>query len=569
MEGGVVRMRLLLAAVGLAQGTAYWLLVRHAPSSQAAAAWWMVGVSVVTTWACIAEFAGTRGHPARLHVAVLALASLFALVTYWVGRQLPAFGMPAGDTLRVWTWAITYWIALYVLMPFVQIFQDSGRFRFPYTVLFRHSWNNFFIAFVAATFTAVFWGLIALWAGLFTLVGIRVFADLFYSRPFIFLATGTVFGAGVGIGRETEHITNTLRRVTFAQFRALMPILVVTALLFLAALPLTGVQPLWNTRHASALLLALIGAVVLFLNAVVQDGEGDPPYSPWLRRAVDAMVLGSTIFCGLLFWAIGLRIGQHGLTPGRFWVVVLACIEALYVAAYAVAVLWRSGRWLGLLHPANVGMALVVAAVALLTHTPVLDPLGWSARNQLGRLLSGAVAADRFDYAALARLGSSGMVILDGLASLEGHPEAETIRRRAAFARMMRPADQKLARVLVDDDLVLIGPAHAPPDLMQTFADVEPGVSAQCKGQRTCALFSVDLVAGGEEEWCLLRANHDQVSCWEHAGSRWNRLFLSRSGPMAPSSPDLLDALRESGAEPIAPPLRDLKIGTAVFHGNR
>lgn len=170
-----------------------------------------------------------------------------------------------------------------------------------------------------------------------------------------------MLGAGVGIGRETEHITNTLRRVTLAQFRALMPILVMTALLFLAALPMTGVQPLWSTRHASPLLLALIGAVILFLNAVVQDGEGEPPYPTWLLHAVEAMVLGTTIFCGLLFWAIGLRIRQHGLTPERFYVVVLACIAALYVAGYAVAVLWRRGRWLGLLRSVNVAMALVVS----------------------------------------------------------------------------------------------------------------------------------------------------------------------------------------------------------------
>jgi hypothetical protein len=199
----------------------------------------------------------------------------------------------------------------------------------------------------------------------------------------------------------------------------------------------------------------------------------------------------------------------------------------------------------------------------------VLDPLGWSARNQLGRLLSGAVAADRFDYDAVARLGRSGAIVLDRLASLENHPEAETVRRRAAVARMSRPPDQNAARLLLDDDLVLIGAAHAPPDLMQTFADAEPAVSARCKVQHTCALFAVDLVPGGEEEWCFLCANHDQVSCWEHGGSRWSRLYLSRSGPMPPGSPDLLDALRASGAESIAPPLRDLKIGTAVFHGNR
>lgn len=549
MEPQATRYRVLFAAVGLVQGVAYWWL-----GSPVFGEWMpsLVLLTLVTTTVVTIQYAWDGRHVGRLLTAAAALATPTTLVAWWVLWQATG---DAGDNSRVGTWSVGYWVTLYVLMPFAQVWVASGGRRFPYPDLFRHSWNNFFIGFVACTFTAVFWALIGLWAGLFKVVGVSFFADVFFTRAFASVATPVVTGAGIAIGRETDTITNMLRRITLAQFRALMPIVVTIVLLFLGTLPMTGVEPLWATRHASPLLFGLIGAMILFLNAVVQDGSGEPLRPLWFRRSVEAAVLGTPVLCGLLFWAIGLRIAQHGLTPDRFYVVVFAGIATLYAVGYAAAVLRPRERWLGLLRTVNVRMALVVAALALALHTPALDPLAWSARNQLSRVLDGVVPPERFDYTALAGLGRVGRVALGRLATLDAHPKAEAIRRYAGAAQA--------GTSLSADRLRLAGSIEVPSGLLEAVAAQDTTFALRC-ANHDCTLFTADIVSGGEVEYCLLTGESD-LGCWEHtAQSHWNRLWMRREGS-EPLAGALRRAVDEGHTETVPPPVRDLRIGETTF----
>ena len=554
MDERPTRNRLLLAAVGLAQGYVYWRLTFGDARD---GVWPMVIASLVTTVALTVQYAWDGRHAARLLAGVVALAVPLTTVTWWVWAQLPGHG----DEYRVGTWSVAYGVALYVLMPFVQLFQANGRLHFPYPGLFRHSWNNFFIGFVAWTFAAVFWALIGLWAMLFKLVGIEFFFDVFFSRPFLIMASTTIAGAGIAIGRETDTVTNMLRRVTLAQFRALMPILIVIVLLFVAALPLTGVAPLWATKRASALLLCLIGAVILFLNAVVQDGEGEPPYPAWLRRALEAAVLVTPVLCVLLVWAIGLRIAEHGLTPDRVYVVVFAAIASLYAVGYAAAVLWRRGRWLALLQPTNVAMALLVATLAILLHTPLLDPLAWSARHQESRLMRGVVAPDQFDYAVLGRLGREGAAALQRLAALEGHPEAERIRRAARVR-------QAPGWTLTVEHVSLVGGVDPPTDLFGAIRAEDEAIALHCVRDGGCALFALDVILGGDTEYCLLAPGRfpagTDLACWETTATGWRRIYLIPESPQQDPG-TLRQSVEAGGAETIAPRFRDIRIGDTTF----
>ncbi|MBL7372883.1 DUF4153 domain-containing protein, partial [Escherichia coli] len=58
-------------------------------------------------------------------------------------------------------------------------------------------------------------------------------------------------------------------------------LLVITVLTagFLAALPFTGLEPLWATRSATAMILAAAAALIILINTAYQDGEADnlPP----------------------------------------------------------------------------------------------------------------------------------------------------------------------------------------------------------------------------------------------------------------------------------------------------
>ena len=194
--------RLTLAAIGFLQGLTYWLAYRFWPSEPTARACVVALLYFVTVSGLIVQLSWTGRDRSRIAVASAGIAVLFAAVALWVWWQIPDKNAPfKGDDFRAWTWMTGATIALYILLHYVQIFQRSGRASFPYTELFHHSWNNFFIGLIAELFAGVFRTLIQLWAALFTLIGVSLFADIFRTAPFTSMSIATVFGYGLAIGK--------------------------------------------------------------------------------------------------------------------------------------------------------------------------------------------------------------------------------------------------------------------------------------------------------------------------------------------------------------------------------
>ena len=70
---------------------------------------------------------------------------------------------------------------------------------------------------------------------------------------------------------------------------------------FLASLPFTGLEPLWKTKAATALLLTAAAHLIVLINAAYQDGEDAPPLIlKWAAR-----------IAGLLLIPIGLLAALH------------------------------------------------------------------------------------------------------------------------------------------------------------------------------------------------------------------------------------------------------------------
>ncbi|MGD6002089.1 DUF4153 domain-containing protein, partial [Xanthomonas citri pv. citri] len=139
------------------------------------------------------------------------------------------------------------------------------------------------------------------------------------TRGFAHLATGIMIGLGVMIGRTQQRPVQIARQILFAIFKGLLPLVALIALIFVASLPFTGLDALWKTRSATLILMCLIATVVLFVNAVYQDGEAPPPYPRWLRAVVNAALLTLPLYAALGLYALSLRIGQYGWTGERFW----------------------------------------------------------------------------------------------------------------------------------------------------------------------------------------------------------------------------------------------------------
>lgn len=530
MIGREQSQRIALAAVGFVQGVILWRLSEWGPRTPTIAAL-LTAAAVVTLVAGLTlQFAWTGERHARLIAIAAALAGVFGAIGWWVWIQVPEKTITyAGDAFRQGTFAPAAFLALYVLTPFLQIFQATGRARFPYVDLFRHSWNNVFIGTLAGLFTGLYWALIELWAALFDMLGIAWFKNVFHSDPFRFLTLATVFGFGIALAKENDAVIGTLRRITLAFFRILMPFLSLIALLFLATLPLTGLAPLWATKAASPLLLSLLILTIVFINAVFQDGSGERPYPTWLRRGVEVALLAMPIFAGLSLYSINLRVAQYGLMPERFYVVLVAVTVGLYGLGYATAVLWRGSEWLGLMRPVNLWMSLVVAAIALLLHTPVLDPLAWSAANQYRRLVDQRVPPAQFDFAALRfKLGAVGFETLQRLKTAAGHPQAEVVRTKVEDTERLTTyvAPDVPAMTLLAEHLQVVGLPEGVPGGLVDFLnkDALDFVVRACVSERDCVIFPIDVDGDSLPEYALLPSYFYSLYVFGRSPSGWRRV---------------------------------------------
>lgn len=333
----------------------------------------------------------------RFTYAVLGLLTLLLAGLAWhTGSDcLPSRWGCSSVSVPYWTALAT---ALFILLPFLEAWRDTGcrlPLRLSYTSLYRHAWDNALALAGTGLFVLAAWLILWLWGALFALLGINEFRELFGERRFIYPVTGLLVGFGLVMSRAQGGALRALLRLCLSLARALLPFVVLLALLFLAVVLLRGPEALWQTRRAASLLLWLVLAMVVFVNGVYQDGDTGSRYPRWLQRFVSAGLLSLPAHAGLAIWAIVLRVAQHGWTPERLGALLVAVILALHALLLAWAVLpARDGRWLGRLSVANPLMAGVVVFLLLASQSSLLDFRAISVSSQLGRLERGEVGAE-------------------------------------------------------------------------------------------------------------------------------------------------------------------------------
>ncbi|HCV96294.1 MAG TPA: DUF4153 domain-containing protein [Stenotrophomonas sp.] len=452
-------------------------------------------------------------HAALASVLVLGLAS-------WIGWNFS--GQPDGphQGSLLMPFSISMGIAVFVSLPWWQFRLQEGHWRASYAALFERAWQNGLTLALALAFTGLTWLLLWLWAALFELLDIHFFGELFREDAFIALATGTLFGFGVLIGRTQHRAIQMIRLVVFAVGRGLLPLLAFIAVIFVLSLPFTGLEPLWRTRSATHLLLTLALLLVVFVNAVYQHDSAQPPYPVWLRRLAEAGLLALPVYAGLALYAMGLRIGQYGWTLERFWGLLVALLVAGYALGYALAVLRPRGYWLQRIEPANRWMCWLVLAAAVLANSPLVDPIRISVNSQVARIQAGAPEIQLKDAEALrfsmGRRGVSALQALQHDPAFSGNARAGSIIA-TALARRSRygwdEADEK--KLAITDPVVMqqhikLATGAAPPDPDWWTAVLARRVSTDhCLRLNTdCVALRRDLDADGVDEMllCTLRS---------------------------------------------------------------
>lgn len=509
----------------------------------------------------------------RQSLAGAAAATLpFVATAAWSGWSSVAGAEDAwffASAAGFFMFCLTSLIAWFIMLPFVQSGLRDGHMRVQYARLFDDAWRNTLLLANCILFAALFWMLLGLWGGLFLVLRMEFFRDLFTSRSFVYLATAVAIGFAISLEEKEAGALRTLRRHLLAFQTRLLPLAALIVVLFLGALPIAGLAPLWSTGHTTPLILSILAILICLTNAAWQDGSQPPPFPVAVQWVVRGALALSPILAGLCIWSLSLRIGQHGWSIDRVWAAILVTLAGLYAVGYAASAVTRG--WLRLLGTTNTWLALLVIGTLLAVHTPLLDPSAISASSQMRRLLSGAVKPERFDFDHLRfDLGRAGVEALRALAELGDHPHSGVIRDKArdALARKTRYADHE--QIALDETAIKarlkpypLGSTVPEPFIVFLAERLASASSSHhltaLRTGKAVPLLAIDLGMGPEPELILMAFPFPAFAVVD---GRWRQIgWFDFNGLTI--KPDEITALLQRGdARPAERVWSDLRLGT-------
>jgi Domain of unknown function (DUF4153) len=464
---GQIASRLQLALAGAIGGLLLWLVNEAMELSwlSDAAAIVLLGL-VLTLSGGLLAMAGPiglwRALPRALGLAVLT-AGLVALALLRYDEPSDFFDMPMNALAG---------LAVAVLpIPFLIAAAKSGWRDYP--VLFMEAWSIILRFAAAGAFTGLIWLVIYLSDQVLRIVGVEVIGDLIEHGFVPPVVTGAVMGLAMAVIFDLAELLSPY--LVLRMFRLLLPVVLGVMAVFLIALLVRGLNGLVSGFSPAMLLLAMVAAGIALVSIAVDQTDAEATPSPVQLRSTQGMALILPVFAGLALWAIWLRVGQHGWTPERLFILLIGAVGLGYGLVYAAAVLRGTG-WMERIRQGNIRMALGVIGLAALWLTPVLNAERISAEDHLARLEDGRLAVESLDVYALKGWGRPGLAVL---ATLE--------------AKAKEPGQEALAAVL-SGETVPAGPAQA---------ELAAALGARMPVQPATAAGTRDMILGLAEVYML------------------------------------------------------------------
>ena len=411
-----------------------------------------------------------------LPLVIIVPFSLWLAQEHW-GRRLMRFLSALTVTLSVfcayWLWStwppdseIHYLptqimnlqrmcIAIFLFLPFFQCRIAMWSWRVPYSEVFFQLCRNVFLLFQAAIVTTIFWALLLTASTLFDIIGLDIVPNVVFSPLVAFPLTSLTVAFSITLALKHPGI-DSMGRWILAILAWLLPPFSILSVVFVAALPYSGIQTLWDTGQASTLMLLLQFATILLANAAWLDGTRTRFPNRAIEITAKLSLLCLPIYTVLCLYSLGIRVQQYGWSVDRVQAAFFVVIAGIWGVGYAGAVLLdtitmllkgkqersRATLWPSSIGKINTVAALLLALIVASMNSPLLDPYRLSANNQVERLLTRRVSPENFDFLYLRfNLGRYGNLALARLLEIENIAGAELIRAKAAEAIAENPGE--------------------------------------------------------------------------------------------------------------------------------
>lgn len=566
--------------VGLLQGLALYLLYSAAMSS----AWPaterylfapLVLVCLITPVLLIASL----GHLDRRMTTVWMLSAAVVIASlggYDVWRGDPAM-MPfsyGGDAVRVRYpspllfvfLAAGFFIAHSLLLSAAQ---DNRRMA-RYASHFEIAWKLIIQLIFSGAFVGVLWGSLWLGASLFMLIKLDVLRELLQKSWFAIPVTAFGFACAMHMTDVHPAIVRGIRSLLLVLLSWILPVTTLIVAGFLLSLPLTGLQPLWATKSATAVLLGAAATLIILINSAFQNGEVSSAIARVVRFSVKLAALALVPIVAIAIYSLGLRVHEYGWTTDRIIAAACLLVAGSYAGGYAVAAFQKSS-WMHAIAPTNVAAAYLVLLVLLALFSPLADPARLSVNHQLARLQAGRIAVNDFDFEYLRFEGVRfGREALDRLKNETRGADAAAIREKAqraiAMTQRFQPHEAHAGASDIAANITLWPRQARLPDSFtaQNWKSYKrPWELPKCLRQpgARCDAVAIDITGEGKNEMLLLPAETSMpgVVLTEEENGSWTLLAT------LPRELSACDSLRQkmiAGDYRVQPArVKDLEIG--------
>ncbi|MCA1323432.1 DUF4153 domain-containing protein [Herbaspirillum seropedicae] len=284
---------------------------------------------------------------------------------------------------------------LFIGQAMVLAANADGRVIARYQSYFALAWKLALQIALALLFNLMLWLVLSTGAALFNLVKLGFLQQLLGKPWFNIPVFALAFASALHLTDVRPAIIAGVRKLLLTVLSWLLPLCTVIVVGFLGSLAVTGLEPLWQTRHASAVLLGTCAMLVVLINVLYQDG-----LAPESRRLVNALLRLACLLplplAALGIYALWLRVAQYGWTVDRITAALSMLVAALYAIGYAMAAV-RRHQPMTLLAQTNVFASLAILAIFVAVLSPLADPARIAVADQLPRLLAGKTASGDFD----------------------------------------------------------------------------------------------------------------------------------------------------------------------------
>jgi hypothetical protein len=564
-------------AVGLVQGLLlYWLYAASRDVAWPATAPYLMVPLLTVLLIVPVLLVSSLGHLAPRQAAAWLLAALavllvLALHDVWRGTNSYSFlsnwnDKPIGSPsmLLVVFSCVFFFIAHALVMAGAQ----DGKRIASYNTYFEVAWKLaiqllFSAFFVGAVFLVLYMG-----ASLFMLVKLNFLHKLLEESWFNVPVSCTAFSCAMHVTDVRPSIVRGIRTLLLVLMSWILPVAVVLVTGFLCTLPFTGLTALWETRHATSVLLFTAAVLLVLVNAAFQNGQAVVALPLRVSARMAAILILPIIMVGI--YALGLRVVQYGWTSDR----VIAAASLLVASSYAIGYLWAAYQydtWLRPLAVVNIFTSFLVLAVLLALFTPIADPARIGVNSQMARLAKGKIVAAKFDFRYLRFEGGRyGQAALEELKRSAG-PDAALLLREATAAQTLslkqrwQPPVRSTAPVSVAANMI-VWPAGA--QLPASFVaqkwdampdDRKPDCLTSKDGK--CDAFILDAGGDGKQQVLLVARSYASLGRLFAAGADGNWTVVATMSYRDTACKAVIEKLRKGEFNLIDRPYKDLNVG--------